>query len=92
VLSVYSKLEAIPHDPASWSMKVRGASALSESLRARWDDALLYRKLATLREDVPDLPSLEAMAWQGADRDKLAALLEELGDGDSLMSRVHRFR
>ena len=92
VLSVYGTLEAIPHDPASWSVKVRGASGLSESLRARFDDALLYRKLATLREDVPALPSLQAMAWQGADREKLAALLEELGDGDSLMSRVHRFR
>lgn len=92
VLAVYRTLEGIPHDPASWSVKVRGASGLSESLRARFDDALLYRKLATLREDVPDLPSLEAMAWQGADRGKLEALLAELGDGDSLMSRVPRFR
>lgn len=92
VLSVYGHLEAIPSDPSTWSVKVRGASALSEQLRSRFDDALLYRKLATLREDVPDLPSLEAMAWKGADREKLEALLAELGDGDSLMSRVHRFR
>ncbi len=91
VLARWQHLEAIPHDPAKWDVTVRGAAALSESLRARWDDALLYRKLATLRTDVPELPAtLDAMKWRGADRQKIAALTAILGD-DGLEERIPLF-
>ncbi len=92
VLGKYERLEAIPADPKAWEVSVRSASALSESLRSRWDDALLYRTLATLREDVPELPSsLDALAWRGADRTALTALLAELGE-EAFIDRVPRFR
>ena len=91
VLARWKHLEAIPRDVAAWDVKARGLVALSESLRAHWDEALLYRKLATLCEDVPDLPALEGLEWKGADRTKLASLVTELGDDDGLTSRVPRW-
>lgn len=92
VLAKYEHLEAIPKDPSGWAVTVRGASALAESLGSRWEDALLYRTLATLREDVPDLPEdLDALAWRGADRERLTALASELDD-PGLLERVTRFR
>src|SRR5690606_7181571 len=53
VLSAYPGIADIPDDERAWTVKVRGAAALAESLRQRRQVALLYRKLATLRTDVP---------------------------------------
>ena len=44
---------AIPDDAASWDVVVRGRDRLAASLRGRREDAALYRRLATLRTDVP---------------------------------------
>jgi 5'-3' exonuclease len=66
VLGVYSHLDAIPDDPRTWSVKVRGADALAASLREHRDDALLFRRLATLRTDVPLAESLDDLRWRGA--------------------------
>jgi hypothetical protein len=41
---------------------------------------------------VPELPSsLDALAWRGADRTALTALLAELGE-EAFIDRVPRFR
>lgn len=81
VLARWQHLEAIPGDPAAWEVPVRGASALGISLRERWQDALLYRTLATLRQDVPALPEdLEALAFRGADRERAESIAERLGE------------
>ena len=79
VLAVYEHLEAIPRDPAGWRVEVRGAQALADSLDRHRDDALLYRRLATLRTDVPLAEDLDALRWRGADREQLAALCREIG-------------
>jgi 5'-3' exonuclease len=63
LLSRYGSIEAIPDDPKRWDVKVRGAEALAESLVPRRDEALLYRKLATLRTDVPLTQSLDDLVW-----------------------------
>lgn len=92
VLARYGHIDAIPDDVGAWAVKVRGAAALAESLRSRRADALLYRRLATLRTDAKledDL--LASLAWSGADRDALAALCEELDDA-RFAERVPRFR
>lgn len=82
VLARYPRLEDIPADPAQWQqVSVRGAAALGEVLRAGREDALLYRRLATLREDVPITATLEAVAWAGPRLDLLAPLCERLGEG-----------
>src|SRR6266481_2078197 len=52
-LSQYPHLEDIPKDWRAWHPSIKKARALSEALFAAWDDALLFRKLATLRLGVP---------------------------------------
>jgi hypothetical protein len=47
---------------ASFHQEGRG---LSESLFKAWDDALLFRTLATLRLDVPVFASVEDLHWKG---------------------------
>lgn len=88
VLAVYEHLEQIPDDPAAWSVKVRGAIALAESLRERRDEALLYRRLATLRPDVPLTERLDDLRWRGPNDRALAALAAALSD-DWLLERTH---
>jgi 5'-3' exonuclease len=77
VLSHYVHLEAIPRD-RPWDLAVRGQDALRASLAAGWEDALLYRRLATLVTDAPIEWSPDALAWRGPDREGLAALCDEL--------------
>jgi 5'-3' exonuclease len=89
-LRVYRYIDAIPADPKDWKFKVRGAAALAESLSTRRDELALYRRLATLREDVPLAEKLEDLAWRGARRSELVTLCRELGD-DALLERVRRW-
>jgi 5'-3' exonuclease len=74
VLSRFVHLEAIPDDPARLGLPLGRATRLVESLGARRDDALLYRRLATLRDDVPLSEGLDDLEWRGP-----AADLEEIG-------------
>jgi 5'-3' exonuclease len=80
VLARFTHLEAIPTAVGDWHVDVRSAAGLNVTLRARWDEALLYRRLATLRLDAP-LPQTdpEELLWRGARREAFAALCEELG-------------
>lgn len=80
VLAEYHHLEHIPADPADWRIKVRGAAALAENLAAARDDALLYRRLATLRTDVPLTETLDALRWRGATDRMLDELATRLAD------------
>lgn len=68
LLGHYGHLEAIPADAGAWAVKVRGAARMSATLAERMDDALLYRKLATLVDDVPLAEDLEDLRWRGAPR------------------------
>lgn len=77
VLSRYPHLEDIPRR-GPWDVPVRGAAKLVEILDAQWDDALLFRTLATLRTDAPIACTPADLAWHGADRAALGALCEEL--------------
>jgi len=92
VLRRYQHLEAIPDDESRWDVKVRGATALGQNLRTRRDDAMLYKKLATLREDVPLAESVDDLAWVGGDRDPLEEVCVHLGIRDELFDRVGRWR
>ena len=91
VLLRYRRIEAIPDDPAGWDVAVRGRDRLAASLRGRREDAALYRRLATLRTDVPLAESLEALEWRGARRGDLGALCREIG-AEGLLPRVPRWR
>lgn len=63
-LTKYRHLENIPKDWRDWDASIRRARPLAESLFGAWDDALLYRKLATLRLDVPMFDSVDELRWK----------------------------
>ena len=65
VLSQYPHLEDVPKDWREWDPSIKRARALSESLFNSWDDALLFRTLATLRLDVPVFDTVEDLRWKG---------------------------
>ena len=86
VLSRYAHLEAIPEDPGRLGLPLGRASRLVESLAAHREEALLYRRLATLRDDAPLEEELAALEWRGASAG-LEDLCRELGD-EGLKKRV----
>ena len=88
MLTRYGHIDAIPADAGEWAVKVRGASGLARSLAAQYDDALLYRRLATLRLDAP-LPEKEPgqLQWRGVRQPDLADLCRRLGL-ESLLNRL----
>lgn len=82
VLTVYKHVEAIPDDHTKWNVPgVRGIDKLAATLRDHRADAMLYKKLATLRVDCPITTDLDALAWRGVDRPALDALCVEIGLG-----------
>jgi 5'-3' exonuclease len=76
-LSHYQHLEHIPKDWQKWEPSIKKARRLSESLFSAWDDALLFRTLATLRLDVPVFENLDELRWQGP-REDFAELCQRL--------------
>lgn len=78
VLSKYQHLEEIPAELEDWEIKVRGANRLHENLTKYRDEALLYRRLATLRSDVPLAEKLDELKWVGP-RENFAELCASLG-------------
>jgi 5'-3' exonuclease len=93
VLAQYKKLEAIPKDATKWkvpSITPGRAASLVESLVSRWDEALLFRKLATVRTDVPLEENLNDLKWRGADK-RLTEFCHRLGD-EKFPARVTKWR
>ena len=66
VLSRYGTIEAVPPSASAWAVQVRGADRLAATLVERQEEALLYKRLATLRLDVPLTESLGDLEWRGA--------------------------
>jgi 5'-3' exonuclease len=89
VLGEYLHLEAIPRDVRDWRVKVRGAAALAASFAEHADQALLYRRLALLRTDVPLAEPLDALRWRGPYVAALTALAAEWGD-TAIVERAQR--
>lgn len=65
VLSHYEHLENIPQDAKQWPASIRGAAKLATTLFGSYDDALLFRRLATLRVDVPVFEDIDELRWKG---------------------------
>lgn len=79
LLAAYGSIDAIPDDASQWKVKVRGADALAASLREKRLDAQLFRRLATLRTDVPLAESLDDLRWRGAPREVFQAFCAAQG-------------
>ncbi len=93
VLTRYEHLESIPTDPTKWkvsSVSPGRAASLAESLSQHQEEALLYKKLATVCVDVPLKEKLSDLKWQGADK-RLMRFCHELGD-QRIPERIPRWR
>jgi 5'-3' exonuclease len=93
VLSQFEHLEKIPEDPNRWrlaSISAGRAASLAQSLAAHREEAVLYRKLATLREDVPIQEGLGDLKWRGA-LPHLTELCFALGD-EKIPARVPKWK
>ena len=88
VLSRFDHLESIPEDARRFGLPPGRASRLAGSLAAHRQEALLYRRLARLRDDVPLQEGLADLEWLGARAD-LEELCRELGD-EEIAKRVAR--
>jgi 5'-3' exonuclease len=86
VLSQYPHLEDIPKDHLKWHPSIRRARALSESLFGAWNDAQLFRTLATLRLNVPVFNTVDDLQWPGP-RPTFAKICQRLKAPD-LYNRV----
>ena len=86
VLSRYDHLESIPEDPGRLRLPLGRATRLVDSLAAHREKAFLYRRLATLRDDVPLEEELADLEWRGA-KAELEEVCRELGD-EELLKRV----
>ena len=64
-LAQYPHFEDIPKDWRQWPPDIRGAQRLASVLFEKWNDALLYRTLATLILDVPVFDSVDQLEWKG---------------------------
>jgi 5'-3' exonuclease len=65
VLAKFGHLESIPADWRTWSVNATRPGALSQTLERERDRALLFRDLATLREDIPLFDTVEELQWRG---------------------------
>ena len=63
--SQYLHLEGIPKNWREWHPSIRRAQSLCESLFSAWNEALLFRTLATLRLDVPVFDTVDDLRWKG---------------------------
>jgi hypothetical protein len=79
LMGAYEHLERIPADPLEWKVKPRGALQLASTLVERRDEALLYRKLATLVDTVPLDNSIEDLEFRGVPRERFERWCDELG-------------
>jgi 5'-3' exonuclease len=86
VLAHYERIENIPEDAAEWKVAVRGAQRLAASLAERREEALLYKRLATLAEDAPISRRLAELEWKGVPRGAFEDFCVEM-NADRLRTR-----
>ena len=65
VLAKFVHLESIPHDSRAWQVNAAHAGSLAATLVSHWDEALLFRTLATLRTDIALFDDVEQLRWKG---------------------------
>ncbi len=81
LLARFPHLEDVPRLADRWPPGIRGARRLAGVLAERFDDALLYRRLATLVGDVPLDGALDDLAWDGVPRDAFVAWCDAVDAG-----------
>jgi 5'-3' exonuclease len=81
VLARYRHLEAIPGDWREWGVNAANPAVLARTLDESRDLAYLFRRLATLRTDIPLFDDIEELRWTGPNEGfaAMAARLEGAG-------------
>lgn len=65
VLARWRRIEDIPPDPGQWEVTVRGAAKLADALVAGHAEAVLFKRLATLRVEPSLLANVDDLRWSG---------------------------
>jgi 5'-3' exonuclease len=91
LLRAFGHLEAIPREARAWPGEVRQGPRLAETLARELEQAIFYRKLATLIVDVPLPERLEDLEWMGVPREAFKRWCTEVGAED-LRERPRRWR
>jgi 5'-3' exonuclease len=86
VLRRYRHIEDVPRRFERWDVTVTGARRLAATLVDRFDDAMLFRTLATLRRDADVATTADELRWTGP-TPELAAMGERL-DAPRLVERA----
>jgi 5'-3' exonuclease len=79
VLAKFGHIESIPASARDWQVNVMNSAALADTLFRQRELALLFRKLATLRSDVPLFANVNELKWTGptAEFDAIGQLLDK---------------
>jgi 5'-3' exonuclease len=65
ILARYGHITDVPPDASAWDVDVRGAAKLALVLREHLDEALLFRRIATVDLDAPVSASVDELRWTG---------------------------
>jgi 5'-3' exonuclease len=65
VLARFGHLEQIPPDSRTWGVNAARPAVLSATLEAQRELVLLFRRLATLRTDLPLFSNVDQLLWEG---------------------------
>ena len=65
LLARYGHITSIPFDVSEWDVEVRGAAKLAAALRNGFEDALLFRRIATVELGAPVSANVDEMEWRG---------------------------
>lgn len=66
ILTRFGHIDQVPFDIAEWDgVDVRGAAKLAMTLRDNIEDALLFRRIATVDLDAPVSATVDEMIWRG---------------------------
>lgn len=65
VLAKYGHLDAIPREWREWRVNAANASTLAARLFGEYEQAILFRRLATLRTDLALFDDVEQLRWTG---------------------------
>ena len=78
VLARYGHLEDIPSAAGQWDVDgLRGAAKLAATLQDQFDDAVLFRRIATLDTDL-DVGAVDDWFWSGPSAE-FAVVADEIG-------------
>ncbi len=86
VLTRYEHIDKIPLAAGQWDITVRGGAKLAKTLADQLEDALLFRRLATLERDAPTASSIDELLWTGPGDD--VAQAAEIFDAPDLVKRT----